>query len=220
MNPFYLLPLLLLAGCSSVTIDEFRSGSTSLNSGESIVILGRRHANNYETEPSLINCLQETMADKGLNVIPEQEFLDEFYPFFEPRTAPLNLPGINKLRSYDKLAQRMEQRNLRYLIWVDGNTETTSSVGSISCALVPGGGCLGFGSWDDEAGYESVIWDLKREVVAGRIHTSAKGTSYMPAVVIPIPLLAQVESEACKGLGKQLSEFFQPQGEPNYGVQN
>ncbi|WP_102796096.1 hypothetical protein [Bowmanella denitrificans] len=214
--PFFML----LSGCSSVTIDEFRHSSASLHQGESIVILGRRHANNYETEPSLINCLQESMTKQGLNVIPEQQFLDEFYPFFEPRTAPLNLPGMNRLQSQERLASRMQQHKLRYLIWVDGNTETTSSVGSISCALVPGGGCLGFGSWDEEAGYESIIWDLKREVVAGRIHASAKGTSYMPAVVVPIPLLAQVETETCRGLGKQLTEFFKPQGETNNAVQN
>jgi len=31
----------------------------------------------------------------------------------------------------------------------------------------------------------------------------------MPAIVIPIPLLAQVQGDACRGMGKQLVKFFQ-----------
>ncbi|MGK0440086.1 MAG: hypothetical protein ACJATK_003050, partial [Paracoccaceae bacterium] len=38
--------------------------------------------------------------------------------------------------------------------------------------------------------------------------TEAVGTSYMPAFVIPIPLLAQVEGDACQGMGNQLVRFF------------
>ena len=30
----------------------------------------------------------------------------------------------------------------------------------------------------------------------------------MPAFVVPIPLLAQVEGDACKGMGRQLVRFF------------
>ena len=62
MKQLILPTIMLLSGCSSVTIDEFRHSSASLHQGESIVILGRRHANNYETEPSLINCLQVLYA--------------------------------------------------------------------------------------------------------------------------------------------------------------
>ena len=41
-----LLPLLvvLLASCTSTTVDEFRQGATGINSDESVVILGSRHS--------------------------------------------------------------------------------------------------------------------------------------------------------------------------------
>ena len=48
--------------------------------------------------------------------------------------------------------------------------------------------------------------DSFREV--GRVSTEAVGTSYLPAFVIPIPLLAFVESDACEGMGNQLVKFF------------
>jgi len=42
----------------------------------------------------------------------------------------------------------------------------------------------------------------------GRVNTSATGQSYMPAVVIPIPIIAPVQGAACDGLGNQLLEFL------------
>jgi len=35
----------------------------------------------------------------------------------------------------------------------------------------------------------------------------------MPAFVVPIPLLARVESNACEGMGKQLANFFVNSGD-------
>ena len=54
-----LLPLLvvLLASCTSTTVDEFRQGETGINSDESIVILGRRHSSDYETRAEFVDCV-------------------------------------------------------------------------------------------------------------------------------------------------------------------
>ena len=34
------------------------------------------------------------------------------------------------------------------------------------------------------------------------------GTSFLPAVVVPIPLLARTQAKACKGLSDQLKLFI------------
>ena len=41
----------------------------------------------------------------------------------------------------------------------------------------------------------------------GTISTDATGQSYLPAVVVPIPLLARVEANACSSLANQLKSF-------------
>ncbi|MEJ2415660.1 MAG: hypothetical protein P8Y45_01750 [Exilibacterium sp.] len=106
----------------------------------------------------------------------------------------------------------MEQFHVRYIIWVDGNTETTNSAGSIGCSIGTGGaGCFGFGTWDKESDYEVSIWDYKNLQTLGKISADASGTSYMPAVVIPIPLIARVQANACKGIGVQLRSFLKPE---------
>ena len=47
-----------------------------------------------------------------------------------------------------------------------------------------------------------------------RISAEAEGTSYMPAIVVPIPLIARVQASACDGLATQLQTLFvSPEGE-------
>ncbi len=211
--PFVIM-FLGLQGYTSVVIDEDKRIASDLQDGDAVVVLGRRHASDYETEPDLINCIGDTLqgGNAGINVISEDEFMDGLYPWFEPRTAPMKVRDLNRLLDRQELAQAMEQFHVRYIIWVDGNTETTNSAGSIGCSIGTGGaGCFGFGTWDKESDYEVTIWDYKNLQTLGKISADASGTSYMPAVVIPIPLIARVQANACKGIGVQLRSFLKPE---------
>ncbi len=107
------------------------------------------------------------------------------------------------------MAEKLEAMKIRYFVWVEGSTERTAQSGSLTCSIGPGGGgCFGFGTWEDTSDYETTIWDINTLEEVGRVSTEAVGTSYLPAFVVPIPLLAQVEGDACKGMGKQLVRFF------------
>jgi hypothetical protein len=95
------------------------------------------------------------------------------------------------------------------MIWIDGSTVRSDSSGSMTCAVGPGGGgCFGFGMWSNDSNYEATIWDFTEHAEVGRISTSATGQSYMPAVVIPIPIIAPVQGTACDGIGDQLLQFL------------
>lgn len=212
-----LLSIATLNACTSVTIDEYQNANAELGSNDRIVVLGRRHSAEYETEPDLISCVAKVISssNSGVSVIPEKQFVDELYPWFEPRMAPMRPKRLAKLVQEPKLKQKIDDFNLRYLVWIDGNTETTNSSGSVGCAIGPGGGgCFGFGSWDEKSDYEASVWDYQKQSLVAKVSADAKGTSYMPALVVPIPLLARVQSNACKGLGSQLREIF-VSGSPN-----
>ncbi len=207
------LTLLTLNACTSVTIDEYRQGSSSLKDGDAVVIIGRRHSSDYETEPDLVSCIGDIIASNNanINVIGEKEFMNKMYPWFEPRTAPMNMKRLDLLSEKMAVANAMDTYNISYIIWVDGNTETTSSAGSIGCSIGAGGaGCFGFGTWDKESDYEATIWDYKNRETLGTVSAGATGTSYMPALVIPIPLIARVQANACKGMAAQLNSFLAP----------
>lgn len=204
------LLLATLASCTSTTIDEFRQGETGIESHESVVILGRRQASDYETRAEFVNCVGERMerGDGAITIIPEQEFVDAMFPWFEPRTAPLRTRDLERLMAEEVVAQKMSEFGVRYIVWLDGFTETTDRSGSISCTVGPGGaGCFGFGSWEDDANFDARVWDVGSLTNVGTISTDATGQSYLPALVIPIPLIARVEANACSRLATQLQEF-------------
>jgi len=200
----------VLAACTSTTVDEFRQGETGIESHESIVILGRRQASDYETRSEFVDCVGDHLG-KGANsisVIPEQEFVDAMFPWFEPRTAPLRTRDLEKLMGEEVVAQKMAEFGVRYIVWVDGFTETSGRTGSISCTIGPGGGgCFGFGSWEDDSNFDARIWDVGSATSVGTISADANGQSYLPALVIPIPLIARVEANACSRLASQLKDF-------------
>jgi len=207
-----LLPLLavLLASCTSTTVDEFRQGATGINSDESVVILGRRHSSDYETRAEFVDCVGERMTtgNDALAVIPEKQFVDAMFPWFEPRTAPLRTRDLERLMSEPVVADKMAEFGVRYMVWLDGFTETSGRTGTISCTVGPGGaGCFGFGSWEDDSTFDARVWDVASLQNVGTISTDATGQSYVPALVIPIPLIARVEANACIRLADQLKQF-------------
>jgi len=207
-----LLPLLvvLLASCTSTTVDEFRQGATGIHSDESVVILGRRHSSDYETRAEFVDCVGERMTtgSDALSVIPEKQFVDAMFPWFEPRTAPLRTRDLERLMSEPVVADKMAEFGVRYMVWLDGFTETSGRTGTISCTVGPGGaGCFGFGSWEDDSTFDARVWDVASLQNVGTISTDATGQSYVPALVIPIPLIARVEANACIRLADQLKQF-------------
>ena len=206
-----LLFLVSFASCTTTTIDEFRQGETGIESNQSVVILGRRQASDYETRAKFVECVGDQMArgERSVNVVSEQEFTDEMFPYFEPRTAPRNTRDLERLMSEVVVADKMTEFGVRYMVWLDGTLEKSDRVGSISCAIGPGGGgCFGFGSWEDDASFEAKIWDVNSLTDVGTIITDSNGQSYVPAFVIPIPLIARVEANACLRLATQLKEFL------------
>lgn len=210
-----LIIFLLLTACQSTTrIDEYRQGSTSIIGAEdTVVVLGRRHSSGHETEIDYVSCVGEALAggstDGAINVIPEKEFIDAMYPYFETSTAPMDVKNLDHLIQNPAIAQKFAEFNLRFFIWIDGSTETTDKKGSISCAVGPGGGgCFGFATWDDEANYEASIWDFETLQLAGKISAETQGTSYLPAIIIPVPLLARVQACACKSMAQQIKSFL------------
>lgn len=203
---------MLTAGCVTSTVDEMVFNAPIEGIGDStVVILGRRHASDYETEFDFIECIADHVVarDSSIEIIDEIEFINNLYPWFEPRTAPLRPADINRLVQQEPVADRLLDLKLEYMIWVDGSTVQTNSAGSMTCGVGPGGaGCFGFGTWGNASDYEATIWDFTDKAEVGRLNASTSGQSYMPAVIVPIPIIAPVQGTACDGLGDQLLQFL------------
>ncbi len=208
-----LLPCLALfaTGCVSSTIEEVRSGATGMAAEDRVVVLGRRHNNGYETEPDFVSCVGNSLGRgrDAITVLDEEEFVDRLFPWFEPRTAPMQTRELPRLMENTMVAERLADAGVRYLVWLDGSTQTNDTAGSMTCAVSPtGGGCFGFVTWDRDSSYEASIWDMRSMSTVGKISTDASGTSYMPAVIVPVPMIARVQRSACGGMASQLKAFL------------
>ena len=201
----------LLTGCVTSRIENSRVAVTGIEQGESVVIMAKSYHLGNETEAKYLNCIEQSLSrgSNGLRVIPRKEFVDSLFPWFEPRTAPSETKGLARLMERPGVADKIEDLGVRYIIWLDGDTEKVAGGGSLSCAAGPGGGgCFGFAWWQNEADYDAYVWDLRGLESAGMVSADFSGTSFLPALVIPIPLIARTQAKACKGLAEQLRAFI------------
>jgi len=212
-HPFgiVLLAATTLGGCASTTtVDDYRPTTEPMFIGaaEKVAILGRRDAGHYVTDRSFIECLVKRMDNSNFQVMPEQEFVDALFPWFEPRTAPKNLKRLTRIMQEPPVRAKVELEKITYLVWLDGEVETQGVTGAMSCGLAPTLGCFGFTSWDKTVTFEAIVWNMRDLTEEARIQVNSEGTSYVIGIVAPIPLLTRAESQACEGMGDQLKSYF------------
>ncbi len=202
---------LALGGCVTSHVEDDRETVTGLNAGESVVIMAKSYHQGNETEADYITCVEKALGggSGGISVIPHQQFVDRLFPWFEPRTAPADTKGLPMLMKRPGVARAVKDMGVRYIVWLDGDTERVAEGGSLSCAAGPGGGgCFGFAWWQNDADYEASVWDLDDYEAAGTVSADVSGTSFLPALVVPIPLIARTQTHACKGLANHLRTFI------------
>ena len=200
-----------LTGCITSRVEDARENVTGLKDGQSVVIMAKSYHQGNETEGDYLDCVEKALGagSKGIEVIPHQKFVDNLFPWFEPRTAPADTKGLPALMDRPGVKDAVKDMGVRYVVWLDGDTERVAEGGSLSCAAGPGGGgCFGFAWWQNDADYEAAVWDLDDYESAGTVSADFSGTSFLPALVIPIPLIARTQTRACKGLAQQLRAFI------------
>ena len=206
-----IMAIIAFSGCTTSTVQDVRRGGTGIGDGEAIVIMGKSYHLGNETEAKYIQCVEDAMAQgrEGLRVIPRNEFVDLLFPWFEPRTAPAETKNLAKLMARPGVAEKIAEQNIRYIVWLAGDTEKVAGGGSMSCAAGPGGGgCFGFAWWQKDADYDASVWDLDGLESAGTVSTDVSGKSFMPALVIPLPFIARTQAKACHTLADQLHSFI------------
>lgn len=210
-NALTMILVVAISGCVTAVIEDAREQPTGILEGETVVVMAKSYHQGNETETDYIRCIEKALGrgSGALNVVPNQQFVDNLFPWFEPRTAPADTKGLVQLMERPGIPEAVREMGVRYIVWLDGDTSRVTQGGSLSCAAGPGGGgCFGFAWWTDAADYEASIWDLGDSAAVGTVTVDYSGTSFLPALVIPIPLIARTQSKACSGLAKQLKLFI------------
>ena len=206
-----LLLIITAVGCSTTRIDEEVNTAFTISGDESIVLLSNSYHTGNQTELDFMDCLNNSILKKqdAFEIIPTRQFQNLFYPWFEPSTAPQSIEDLPKILGNELIKEKLSVMKIKYLIKITGETKTNASSGALSCAAGPGGGgCFGFAWWDDTSAYNASVWDLSQETSVGNVSANVTGTSMIPAIIIPIPILARTQSNACDGLSDQIVNFF------------
>ena len=205
---------LAAASCGvQTTVQEVRQAQTDLGDG-AIVILSRKHKTQGETEDDFVSCVSDGVhgGSDGLPVLEAQEFVDATFPWFEPRTAPRTMDDLADVISRPLISERIQEIGVRYLVWIEGTTVRSDESGTLQCTIVSGGipACFGFLSWENGSNYEASVWDVHQGMSVGTLSSEASGTSFVPAVVVPLPFIARVRLAACTKLSDQIKGFLGP----------
>ena len=205
---------LACSGCVQTTVQGVRQAETQIDSGESIVILSRKHKTQGETEDDFVTCVSDSVnvGNGALPILKEREFVDALFPWFEPKTAPLNMEDLATVIGRPIISRRIDEIGVRYLVWIEGTTERSDESGSLNCTFFSGGipACFGFLSWESGSNYEASVWDVERGMSVGTLSSEAAGTSFVPAVIVPIPVIARVREKACANMSDQIKTFINP----------
>jgi len=202
--------LLALAGCVTTTIQEVRQAHTGIAANDSVVILGRHQKGGETVEAGFVQCVSGHLNGGKLAIVSEKDFVDALFPWFEPRTAPMETSDLPAIIRHPMFADKLKSIGVRYIVWVDGSTRRTDSSGSMSCTIATAGipACFGFLSWENNSSYEAQIWDIREGTQVGKVSSDAVGTSFVPAVIAPVPFIARVQSGACSSLADELQKFI------------
>jgi hypothetical protein len=157
---------------------------------------------------SLEKCLTKRLAQAYPNgtLVPSGSIRDVFFPLLEPAIQPASEADFAALLSRPEVRQRLGKR-LDYLVVFSGGTESETRGGIICGAGYGGGGCLGLAWINKDTRIDVVIWALGETVSATHQGSRVEGTTWVPAFILPIPIPALTEAEACRDMSRQIVEF-------------
>jgi hypothetical protein len=195
--------------------------SLALTTGETIVVLNAESTSKDDAWPA--GCVRDAIesADTNIHFMTPEVFRDATFPWFESNEVE---PAIAELKKMPSLIKAIEQIGVRYIVSVGGQTPPTESDGWAAsgqgagfyigkhglflCGAGPGGvGCFGFLAWQRTSDVSATVWDFKRGIPAAALAAKVTGASAIPALVIPVPLIAPTETAACRELGHQIARF-------------
>lgn len=156
--------------------------------------------------------LEDCLAARISEVAPEivmtrqQGIREALFPLLQPATQPATDEAFAALLAREDVRARLAQRGLRYLIAFAAKNRKEVGRGSILCIGGPGAaGCLGLAWVGESTAIDAAIWSLDDGAGMQREGARAEGTSVLPAFVLPVPIPARTQADACRELGARIA---------------
>jgi hypothetical protein len=146
--------------------------------------------------------------EPAIPTVDEETMRHSLYPWLEPSVAPASAPALLDFLGEPALRAVLEHMGIRYVVLFSGDTKTDFDKGGILCGGGFGaGGCFGF-SWGTRASsFAAIVLDTRTGTTAGDPQAERTASVYMPAFILPIPLIGATEGEACDELAAHVRQL-------------
>jgi hypothetical protein len=187
----------------------FRDNNTVAKEGSAILLVSNTAGWLYTDDSRGMDCVGNRLGQMvpAVNVFPLDNVRLEFFPWLEMTTEPKTEEETQEWISEPAIQKKMHAIGIRYLLEFQGDTNTKWK-GGILCGGGPGGGgCLGFSWGDRNSSFRARILDIwtgKKEAT----NATKSGTSFIPAFILPIPIIASTEQGACEELSQKIHHLI------------
>ena len=182
----------LLTGCAT-TLDVHKVAEfpAQIENHEVIAILT---TTNTPAVDGAVGCISDAIkaAKPNVRIISPDEFRRTIFSYRVTQEGKA-AEYLTSLAKHPVIRKQMASMGIRYLISVDGATQ--SSADSLEGECVGGGGFIGCG-WDRRTRLEVSVVDLKDARLAGKVHVSTSGTAGfiiipLPPFIVPLPAFTE-----------------------------
>ena len=204
---FILILSIILFGCMKSQINNLLTTNAHGYKPTTVTVL----STNLE-DKDFAKCLQTELKEDlaNLKVIPEDQFRNALFPWFEYRTAPKNAAELSALLSKTIVRDHIEKLGVEILIYVNGETIQGQLDGPGFCGGgYGGGGCLGYLSAERKTHMATTVLNIRDATTLGSTDINFHGSVEVPMLIIPIPIPAFTQSAACSETAKLISECFE-----------
>ena len=210
-TPTRLLPLAALAMLTGLAGSLAPGAAAGGEPAEALVLLRTSYLAGNRTEEDFVRCVSKKIRSSARRPVihAERQFVDDLYPWLEPRTMPRESADLDDFMARPGVADAIRRKGVRYMVWLSGQTLREGSGGSFSCAAGPGGaGCFGVAWWQNNSEYTASLWDISDFSDMGDMKAAVRGTSVIPALVIPIPIISRTREKACDSIATQIRNYL------------
>lgn len=161
----------------------------------------------YTDASRAMSCVGNRLSQlsPSVKVISADTLRLELFPWLEPSTAPKSIEELRNFLANPAITNKMHALGVGYMLEFHGGTKTDIPGGGILCGVFAGGGgCLGYAWGSRESSFNATILDIKDKNKLSKAVSTQKGVVYVPAFVIPMPIMAATESKACQDLASQI----------------
>jgi hypothetical protein len=205
------LVLALIEGCTTSQIKVTQGIDTAIPPGDGIVIFHSHIEALRVKREWFAKCVEKTILKNRPDqlFVDDRTFKDALFPWFETNTAPKTPADLPKLLARPLVKDKISELGVRYVIFIAGDT-TGSPADAHGLSDITFAGWWGLHWWDRETSLAAIVWDLKKAEEVCKVEATASGTTIMPAIIIPIPIMPMTETTTCEELGRQLVELLTP----------